>query len=115
MEWKYPTTFSDRWGSEVTTVYNDGATLSVVLRGVQLSGKDFDMLKPDPQTPNVLLDKFTLNFGRFCGCTFDIEIETPTLARGKEQRGILAAHLELGQPTHLGGIDRESLLSIVAR
>lgn len=109
MGWKYPTTFSDRWGSEVTTMYNDGATLSVVLREVQFSGKDFDMLKPDPQTPNALLDKFTLNFGTLCGCTFDIEIETPVLARDKEQRGILAAHLELGQPTHSRGIGRELL------
>src|ERR1039457_3061420 len=109
MEWKYPTTFSDRWGSEVTTMYNDGATLSVVLRGVQFSGKDFDMLKPDPQTPNALLDKFTLNLGRLCGCTFDMKIETPVLARDKEQRGSLAAHLELGKRTDSGGIDRESL------
>ena len=109
MEWKYPTKFSDRWGSEVTTMYNDGATLSVVVRGVQFSGKDFDMLKPEPQRRNALLDKFTLNRGRLCGCTFDIEIETPVLARDKEQRGILAAHLQLGQPIHSGGIDRESL------
>ena len=81
----------------------------LVLREVQLLGKDFDMLKPDPQTPNALLDKFTLNFGTLCGCTFDIEIETPVLARDKEQRGILAAHLELGQPTHSRGIGRELL------
>ena len=40
--------YSDRNGSERTTIHNDGATLTITLRGVTFSGPDFDSLVPDP-------------------------------------------------------------------
>jgi Family of unknown function (DUF6304) len=110
MEWKYPTRFTDRWGSERTTIRNDGAELSVTLRGVQFSGPDFDSLEADPPTPEELLTKFLVSpCGCLCGCVFDIEIETPVLVEGEETAGVLTAHLELGEPTQSGALDRETL------
>jgi hypothetical protein len=110
MEWLYPTTFTDRRGIAATTIRNDGANLSILLRGVQFSGPDFDTLEPDPSAPRTALSNFTLSsFGCLSGCVFDIDIETAVLVGGEEQKEILATHLELGEPTASGGLDRESL------
>jgi Family of unknown function (DUF6304) len=109
MEWLYPTRFTDRWGSEATTIRNDGANLSLTLRGVQFSGPDFDSLEANPHTPKESLAKFIVFFGGLCSCTFDVDIETPVLVGGEEQTGVLAVHLELGEPTGSGALDSETL------
>ena len=110
MEWLYPTRFTDRWGTEATTIRNDGTNLSITLRGVQFSGPDFDSLDADPPTPKEGLTKFIVSsFGCLCSCVFDIEIQTPVLVGGEERAGVLAAHLELGEPTQSGALDRETL------
>jgi hypothetical protein len=51
-----------------------------MLRGVQFSGPDFDMLEPDAQTPKAALEQFTVNFAdALCACSFDTEIDVLVL------------------------------------
>jgi hypothetical protein len=88
---------------------NDGTDLSVMLRGVQFSGPDFDTLEAAPHTTKESLAKFMVSFGRLCSCVLDVDIETPVLVGDEEQTGILAVHLELGEPTQSGALDRETL------
>jgi hypothetical protein len=42
----YPTRYSDRSGAEQTTILNDREALSMVVRGVQFRGTDFDGFEP---------------------------------------------------------------------
>jgi hypothetical protein len=110
MEWLYPTRFTDKRGTEETTVRNDNTNLSITLRGVQFSGLDFDMLEASADTPKESLTKFALSpFRCLCECVLDVEIETSVLLGDEERNGVLTGHLELGAPIASGGLDRESL------
>ena len=60
MEWSYPTGYSDGRGVELTTLRNDGAKLSLRLRDVAFSGRDFDSLQPDPDSTLEALSNFDL-------------------------------------------------------
>jgi len=105
----YPARYRDRSGEEVTSIRNDGTVLSVVLRGVEFRGGDFDALEPafdpDPDT----LSSFTLQQNALCSCVIDAEIPVPVVTPEGISVGVLAAHLELGDPSPDGGIDREYL------
>lgn len=109
MEWNYPTKYSDKFSTESTTLYNDGATLSLVLRGVRFAGRDLDSLKPNQAVPEELLNQFTLSHDALCECTLDIQIPVPVVSDDRETDAILDVHLELGVPTRTGAIDRERL------
>jgi hypothetical protein len=60
MDFHYPATYSDRRGVETTTIRNDGTTLTVILRGVRFSGRDFDALEHDTRSEPRLLNQFSL-------------------------------------------------------
>jgi len=38
----YPARYTDRFGTESTTITNDGEALTMVVRGVRFYGNDFD-------------------------------------------------------------------------
>ena len=105
----YPTRYRDRHGEVVTQLHNDGQTLSMVVRGVEFRGRDFDGLEPTPSTDPAALSPFTLQHGDLCACTLDFEMPLPVVIDQQIQEGTLTVHLELGEPTPKGGIDREIL------
>jgi hypothetical protein len=105
----YPARYRDRSGEEVTSIRNDGTVLSVVLRGVEFRGGDFDALEPAPGTDLAPLRSFTLQENALCSCVIDTAIPLPVVTPGGVSQGVLDAHLELGDPSPNGGIDREYL------
>jgi Family of unknown function (DUF6304) len=106
---RYPARYKDRSGEEPTSIRNDGKMLSVTIRGVEFQGSDFDALEPTPGTGPDLLSSFTLQQNALCSCVIDVEIPVPVVTPQGVTEGVLAAHLELGDPAPNGGIDREYL------
>jgi hypothetical protein len=106
---RYPARYSDRSGEEPILVRNDGKILSVTIRGVTFQGSDFDALESMPGTDPDLLSSFTLQQNALCFCVIDVEIPVPIATPHGVTEGVLAAHLELGNPAPNGGIDREFL------
>lgn len=105
---RYPVTYSDANGSETTTLENDGETLRVILRGVELCGPDFDSLSPAGASPDDLRS-FTLNQDCLCACRLECRIPVPVNDHGRLSEGTLVVTLVLGEPTPRGGLDREEL------
>ena len=105
----YPATYGDRFGEERTSIRNDGKMLSVTIRGVEFTGGDFDGLEPVVGTDPDMLSSFTLQQNALCSCVIDAVIPVPVVTPEGTTEGVLAAHLELGDPAPNGGIDREYL------
>jgi hypothetical protein len=107
----YPAKYTDRFGEVATTIYNDGLTLRLELRGAQFSGADLDGLELENETEAKKLVAFPLHpqFRYLCSCTLEWEMPIELLADGATIPGKLHACLELGNPSSNGGIDREVL------
>ncbi len=105
----YPAIYRDQLGEVTTTIQNDGRMLRMVIRGVEFADRSFDGFEPTVELDDSQLALFTLNQGCLCSCI--IECDMPLLvAFGDEVvEGILLVHLELGDPSKNGGIDREEL------
>ena len=102
----YPGRYSDSHGSESTTVYNDGETLTMQVRGVVFRGRCFDDFTPDDVPPAGV----TLNRGELCDCVIELTLPVPMVMHGTEEVGELSVRLTLGSPAANGGIDKEDLL-----
>ena len=105
---QYNATYSDAHGSEMTTIDNDGETLSLSLRGVEFVGADFDALEPKGAAPEQLRP-FRLNQGCLCSCRIECRIPVPVYDQGSLRDGALMVALTLGDPTGNGGLDQEQL------
>ena len=114
MEWLYPVKYSDRRGVESAEIRNDGSRLSVRLRGVCFSGRDFDALMPASDSSPELVGSFTLCRRSLCDCTIECEIPVPVMFGGEIVRGNLQVRLELGSEMPNGGLDREILSLMLA-
>jgi hypothetical protein len=101
--------YRDRFGEERTSIHNDGNKLSITIRGVEFRGGDFDSLEPASDTDPSLLSSFTLQINELCSCVIDAEIPVPVVTPHGITEGVLAVHLELGDPAPNGGIDWEHL------
>jgi hypothetical protein len=102
----YPARYWDRFGEERTSIRNDGKNLSVTIRGVDFRGGDFDALEPPSEADSSLLTSFPLRQNALCPCAIDAEIPIPVVTPLGVTEGVLAVHLELGDPTPSAGIDR---------
>ena len=98
----YAASYADRFGQESTSIANDGATLSMVVRGVAFAGSDFDDFAPVGDAATARLASFTLHNGSLCSCTIEAEIPLPIATPGGTEHGMLTARLELGSPTPKG-------------
>jgi hypothetical protein len=105
----YDARYTDRFGQEFTSIANDGATLSMVVRGVEFKGTDFDSLEPVAGTEPDRLASFTPQGGSLCSCVIEADIPIPVATPGGVEEGVLTARLELGNPAPNGGLDREHL------
>ena len=109
MKTTYPTRYKDRNGSETTAIHNDGALLTMVVRGIPFEGNDFDSFEPKDRRDPTQLSSFTFLYGSLCFCVIEadipVSVETPTGAVD----GLLTFQLELGEPLPTGQMDRERL------
>lgn len=109
MKVHYAARYTDRAGTAVTSIANDGITLSMVVRDVEFAGSDFDGLEPVAGTDPARLVSFTLQGGSLCSCVIEADIPIPVATPDGTEEGLLTARLELGNPASNGGLDREHL------
>ena len=104
---RFPGTYRDVHGTEDIEILNDGRTLRVVVRGVTLTGEDFDDLKPVEGTEAAALARLPVNLGWLWDC--ELRCRIPLRISGPE--GAFTAPLEtrliLGDPTASGQPDEE--------
>lgn len=108
----YRGTYTDAHGREDIIITNDGTTLTTNIRGVELSGSDFDSFRPANGTTESALNKFVLYGGRdLCACTITAEIPLPVIVHDQIVAGLLLMQLRLGPPRIEAnrGIDSEEL------
>lgn len=105
----YPARYRDRFGEERTTILNDGETLTMVVRGIQLQGNDFDSFEPRDTVDPARLSSVTFLHGSLCSCVIEAEIPVPVVTNSGIVDGLLTFELELGEPLPTGHIDRERL------
>ena len=106
---RYPTQYTDTYGTEATTITNDGETLRMMLRGLAFSGSDFDDLcLPEGATPEQRR-RVPLQHGRLCSCRLACCIPLPVWDHGRQEQGDLTVALTLGDPAPHGGLDRLEL------
>lgn len=105
MEHRYPAIYRDAHGTERTDIVNDGATLSMRLRGEVFTGESFDDFEPAGEGSG-----FQLNKGFLCSCEIECSIPMEIVANGGSQEGTLKANLKLGAPAANGGLDEELLV-----
>lgn len=86
----YPAQYYDRNGSETTVIHNDGALITMVVRGVRFEGNDFDSLEPKDCPDPTQLSSFT-----FCTAAFVPASSRPT---SPYQSDILALLIDPLQP-----------------
>jgi hypothetical protein len=105
----YPAHYKDRFGEEQTSIHNDGKNLSMIVRGVEFEGSDFDSFEPKGRPDPAQLSSFTLSHGSLCFCVIETGIPIPVATPLGLVDGILSVELELGSELPSGGIDREVL------
>ena len=106
----YPAWYKDRFSEERTTILDDGEALSMVVRGVRFSGRDFDAFEPEGATDPALLESFTFLHGSLCFCVVEADIALPVVTPTGAVDGLLTFELELGEPLLTGQMDRERLI-----
>jgi hypothetical protein len=104
----YPARYRDKNGEVATTMSNNGKILSLVLRGVEFRGSDFDGLAP-VEGDEQKLPAFTLSRGDLCSCTIEVEMPIPVVTESGTVTGLLAVHLTLGDPLPNSGLTKEDL------
>jgi Family of unknown function (DUF6304) len=103
----YPAKYIDTRGTESTSIRNDGATLSMTVRGVEFEGTEFDSLEPTSGSPGERLSQFPLSHNALCSCRIECEIPIPVYSQSKESTGTLSVKIILGDPTRSQGLDLE--------
>ncbi len=106
----YSTNYRDEFGEETTTIFNDGETLSVILREVKFTGTDFHDLHILESTPLSKQNLFNLSSNALCGYSFDCDIPVWCVSKEQTFEIILHAHIECGKPGKDNHILNEVLL-----
>lgn len=99
-----PAIFRDKRGEERIEFESTGNSLLTTIRGISVSGRDFDSLTPLLET-----DRFDLSHGDICGCTFSVLIPVRLVAPEGLRLVHFVADIVLGLPTDKGGIDKEDI------
>jgi hypothetical protein len=104
----YPAKYKDRFGEETTVIQNDGKLLTMVVRGVEFQGTDWDSMEPKGH-PESVGNGLILQRGSLCSCKIRVAMPVPVVVGDTTESGILEIELELGDPLPNGCLDRESL------
>jgi len=106
----YEATYLDDYGCEITIINNDGETLSLILRGIEFSGSDFDSLSPRKDLEVEKLQQFPLHQNCLCSCSIKCWMTIPLNNHGEITREKLFVDLVLGKPQPNGCLDQEILI-----
>lgn len=109
MNVSYPTKYRDKFGEETTTIYNDGKTLRMNLRGVEFVGRFLDDWEPSNQIDIENTAYFSLHHNELYSYSMRFEIPVPVTAKTQTIPATLRVDLELGEPNAKGGVDYEKL------
>ena len=92
----YQATYKDKFGEEITTIFNDGDSLKLTIRDVQFQGSSFELLTPIlDQEP--LPESFSLFLDALCDFELDCEIPVQVSINEQQFQTILFVHFEIGQ------------------
>ncbi len=105
----YPARYKDWFSEEITAIFNDGKTLTMVVRGVRFQGSDFDSFEPLDGSDPAQLASFTFFHGSLCNCIIEADILIPVVTAAVIADGLLTFELELGEPLPTCQMDRERL------
>lgn len=105
----YPARYKDRFGKQQTTILNDGKTLTMVLRGVQFQGDDFDSFTTKDTPFSQHLASFTFLHGHLGFCVIEADIPILVMTPLGIVNGLLTFELKLGTPLATNQMNREQL------
>jgi hypothetical protein len=90
----YPTVYRDKHGEEKITIESTGTSLRTVIRGVEFTGVDFQLLKPtiDKDSPDLATFMFN-NWGDLSDCFIECEIPILVVVDDVEKQGYLLAEI----------------------
>jgi hypothetical protein len=106
---EYAARFTDSRGTEETSIFNDGETLRMELRGVTLEDTCFDSFEPVTGSEPSALLQLPLHNNELCSCRLAWTMPVTVCDEGDDVRGTLACEMELGPPDDRGGLASESL------
>jgi hypothetical protein len=101
----YHTKYSNNHFSEETTIKNDGEILSLLIRGLEFTGNDFDSLSPIEELAPEQQKYLPLWDDCLCSCCIECEIPILIYDQCQETSGKLFIRLDLGAPAQNGGLD----------
>jgi hypothetical protein len=105
----YPARYTDRFGTERTTILDDGESLTMVVRGVRFRGRDFDAFRPEGVSDPAQLTTFTFLHGGLGFCVIEADIPVPVVTPAGTVDGLLTFELELGEPLPTNQTDPDRL------
>jgi len=109
----YPARFQDRFGTELTSITNDGQRLSILLRGVEFATRDFEHFEPAPGTEPNLLSMFVLEDDILCSGVIDAEMPIPLVTPENVKTALLLVQMRLDDPPPGRPFQRVSLQLLI--
>jgi hypothetical protein len=96
MKARLPAIYRDEHGQVPTEIVIDDRELRLMVRGVEFSGLDFDMLEPKPGSDPTRCGEFTLQSGSLVSC--EIESTMPILVAVGDATQECSLHLRIEVP-----------------
>ena len=101
----YPAKFTNRLGTVSTSITNDGKLLTMVVRGVEFHGQEFDSFELANEPTPEDVEQFDLHLGCLHCCNIELVMPIELSDHGNVKDGKLQINVELGDETSSGGID----------
>lgn len=94
----YFTQYTDEFGTETTTIVNDGKIMSMTLREVEFAGYNFHAFRISSVADSSKRKLFNLFVDELCGYSIDCQIPIWLVSKNEELQTLLRAHIEYGKP-----------------
>ena len=105
----YPANYRDEFGAETITIFNDGQTLSLVLRGIEFKGNNFHSFNISQDTDLSKRNQFNLYSDELCGYSMDCDIPVWLVSNDETLKTFVHVHVEYGKPEKESNITSEVL------
>lgn len=109
MNAEYPARYRDSFGEVPTTIWNNGGVLTMIARGVQFQGSDFDRFQPKDVLDPSHLASFQFQHGWLCYCVIEGDIPLPIVTSSAVVDGVLNFVLKLSEPLATNQMNRTRL------
>ncbi len=94
----YAAQYTDEFGKESVTIFNDGKVLKMSLRGVEFTGHNFHSFSISPTENNSNPKLFNLFVNELCGYIMDCQIPVWLISNYEASQVLLRTHIEYGRP-----------------